>query len=479
MPPQQLIFINGPSISSSVSSEERRLIRSQIASRGRNSNATLGAAAPLGTKLAVSTVASCVENDDDDLEPDSIDSTTPQDLQIWTPVSGVQFEPSPASGVSFFDRQTRDAVDYRLRVILPDFRQLEQYAEKYFRAFVPEAKNKPLAISATVLNALVHKSTTRLVNRDQQMIKIRAARHKVIQLMRQELAEDYRLPDLLSAILILATTAPAPAAVPSRKEINPFTPPSLGSQWLEVYIRKPISEVHWQAIETLLRMHGGIHQLKTYGSAWQISIALTVTRPPYPLISPEGHEYPDVSTLSFLGMENAPASVSAPGGFFLLQIENIKRSVIRRFVDLRESVWVVEILHSSSTGCSRFPTLAPAPPAAAAAAATPPRSSTPPPADIPQARAIYSACLCTALLFSTHVIFPLPAPSAPCDILLDRLVTALSSVDIAEEILTPGWAEMSLWCAFIGGIAGLYSEGTRKYFVARVKGAALACGIES
>ncbi|KAI5460984.1 hypothetical protein BGZ63DRAFT_357708 [Mariannaea sp. PMI_226] len=321
---------------------------------------------------------------------------------------------------------------------------------------------------------------------------IRAARYKVIHLVREGITEEYRLPDLLSAILILATTE-STSALPSHKEINPFTPPPLGSKWLEVYTQKPISEVHWHAIETLIRMHGGIHKLKTYGSAWQISLTglmrstMIMTQPPYPLISPEGYEYPDISPLQYLGIQNAPASVSAIGGFSLLQIENIQSSVIKRFVELREFVFVSENLASAQSQPFHRDTLMDCRNLIQHRLLSLPDSSDPsssdllfvaPSADNPQMRMIYESCLSTALLFSIHVIFPLPAPSIPRTILLDRLLVALSSVDIIAEILLPGWSEMSLWCAFIGGIAALNSE-NRGFFVAKIKDAALACGLES
>jgi hypothetical protein len=119
MPPQ-LIFINGPTISSSVSSEERRLIRSQIASRHRNALPVPASGQPIpaldDTKARVSATTSYNDADDGDIQDVHINgdvNESERDLQIWSPVSGVQFEPSPTTGVAFFDRQTRDAIDYR------------------------------------------------------------------------------------------------------------------------------------------------------------------------------------------------------------------------------------------------------------------------------------------------------------------------------------------------------------------------------
>jgi hypothetical protein len=205
------------------------------------------------------------------------------------------------------------------------------------------------------------------------------------------------------------------------------------------------------------------------------------------LISPEGHEYPDISTLQYLGIQNAPAGVSALGGFFLLKSQNIKSSVIKRFVELREFVWVVENLQPFQSQQQAFHRdslmdcrnliqhrLLSLPDAAGDSISLFAASE----ADTGEARAIYGACLATTLLLSIHVILPLPAPSGPRVLLLERLIVALSSVDITEELLLPGWSQMSLWCSFIGGIAALGSS-SRGYFVAKIKDTALACGLES
>jgi hypothetical protein len=182
-----------------------------------------------------------------------------------------------------------------------------------------------------------------------------------------------------------------------------------------------------------------------------------------------------------------PADVSSMGGFALLQLKNIKEKVLGRFTELREFMWVIDNLEMLHLQLQIFHTgqlmdcrnliqhrLQSLPAASELSDCLFEVYA----ADCPQTRAIYGACRTTALLFSIHVLFPLPAPSSPRAILLDHLVMFLSFVDIIEEILLPGWSEMALWCSFVGGISALNSD-KRGHFVTKIKDTDLASGLES
>ncbi len=141
-----------------------------------------------------------------------------------------------------------------------------------------ESGETPLVVHVTMFAASLHReSFLESHGVDQTPLTSDHLRHKgqALKLVRQ-LVADQEMPlildDLIMAIMYLAMNERAHFIGPLR-DLGPFTPsPALRSaQWLNMYTGREANPSHWNAVQIVLRQHGGIQKLTKYGIAWLIS----------------------------------------------------------------------------------------------------------------------------------------------------------------------------------------------------------------
>lgn len=138
-----------------------------------------------------------------------------------------------------------------------------------------ESAGIPVVLYALIFSASVHQESV-LKNRGvrQTALASNRLRHKgrALKLVRElvsDPAKPYIVDDLLMAIVYLAMNERASLTV---KDSSPFMPPLGHAQWLDLYTGREVGLSHWNAVQIILRQHGGIQKLTKYGIAWLISL---------------------------------------------------------------------------------------------------------------------------------------------------------------------------------------------------------------
>jgi hypothetical protein len=138
-----------------------------------------------------------------------------------------------------------------------------------------ESAGIPVVLHALIFFASVHQESV-LKNRGvrQTALASNRLRHKglALKLVRElvsDPAKPYIVDDLLIAIVYLAMNERASLTV---KDSSPFMPPLGHAQWLDLYTGREVDLSHWNAVQIILRQHGGIQKLTKYGIAWLISL---------------------------------------------------------------------------------------------------------------------------------------------------------------------------------------------------------------
>ena len=76
--------------------------------------------------------------------------------------------------------------------------------------------------------------------------------------------------DCVMTILCLATNQSQDQKATEPDE-TPFHPPLAGAAWLNIYGVANFSEIHWTALERLVKSNGGLEKLAVFGLPWVIS----------------------------------------------------------------------------------------------------------------------------------------------------------------------------------------------------------------
>jgi hypothetical protein len=187
----------------------------------------------------------------------------------------------------------------------------------------------------------------------------------------------------------------------------------------------------------------------------------TLTKPIFPLVDPSGKPFSDMSPLETLKMSIIPSHKTINKGFCKLDTLRIKPDLIRAFLDLTELAHVTQCLISegdSGLSMDQFGDVRnkvqhkllslpeQGDPLELIFESNLERSE-----NSSYSADIYFTCRVAAILFSTHVTFPIPHSRRVRDRLLPHLQEIVDRNDHLtkdEEI-----AELLFWCMTVGGIA--------------------------
>ncbi|KAI5460986.1 hypothetical protein BGZ63DRAFT_357631 [Mariannaea sp. PMI_226] len=337
-----------------------------------------------------------------------------------------------------------------------------------------------------LLNAATHLNALGVPPWKDSTSELLARRNRVFRLVREALEHgSYQLDEILNTMVMLAAGIHTIGFPPLPKEPNPCSTPMLGMQWLDVYITRPLAEVHWSGVQRLLELHGGIHALTKYSLPFHLTLAglmhsaMTATKPVYPFMQPDGQEFPDLSPLEYLRLGNAPTGLLELQGFSVLSSLGIPWDFASRFTHLRQLSWIIaegldlvdrqNLLDCRNMVQHRIMSLPESPVLLD-------------PSDAlfhtkVLAQALYNACRTAALLYSIHVTFPLPRPGAAKERLVPQLRNAIKT-SIQHSECTDECRRVLFWCSIFGGIVSSV-EKHRPWFVARCHDLGLRLGVQS
>ncbi|KAJ1714654.1 hypothetical protein NYO67_3175 [Aspergillus flavus] len=290
---------------------------------------------------------------------------------------------------------------------------------------------------------------------------------------------DDIIDDILLSILYLAANENLDRILPPEK--SPFLPPFRRLQSMEFYGSCEFQPLHWQTVQHIISQRGGLSTVKLYGLAWLICISGLVVavnadcKPAFPLIYPDGKPFVYRAPLQALAVRQPPRHVTLRNfGFQQLALLHppVKGTIIRVFLDLTEMTQALQYLAGQPCG-SRLLTLI-----------GDTRSnimhrlcSLPDQTDRPtsifhkrtctaedQARAttVYIISRKTALLYSAHVVLPLPQTS---------LIRRKMTLEIHEYMLLlkgqrpEAELEILLWCSIVAGICADAMLAIQSWFV--------------
>jgi hypothetical protein len=216
-------------------------------------------------------------------------------------------------------------------------------------------------------------------------------------------------------------------------------------------------------------------------SASLIQSAISLSEPIYPLLHPDGQPYADISSTAFLGtVHQAPRANS---GFGCLQAAGIPERLVMAFISLGQLSQALQMLNDGPVDRPAYDRIGDY------------RNlvqhrllSLPTAEDLHEQAlgdrtatqhiwSLYDTCRMTALLYSTHVTFPVPRTASQREDMLTshriKLLATGPHIIQSSQVL-----ELLLWCTVIGGIASEHST-HRHWYTIEVKRLFTLCGVKS
>jgi hypothetical protein len=123
-----------------------------------------------------------------------------------------------------------------------------------------------------LLNAAAHLSALRVQPWKDLTSELMDRRNRVFRLVRKALEQGYQLDEMINTMVMLSAGIHTIGFEALPNEFNPFSTPMLGMQWLNVYITRPLAQVHWSGVQRLLELHGGIHALTKYSLTFHLTL---------------------------------------------------------------------------------------------------------------------------------------------------------------------------------------------------------------
>ena len=191
-----------------------------------------------------------------------------------------------------------------------------------------------------------------------------------------------------------------------------------------------------------------------------MSASVTLTRPPFPIINPDGEDFIYQSPLRFLTSPQPPRYMPCRG-FTQLSCVYIKKDIIQVFLNLSELSQVIQAFTEGRCSSNKLDALLDCRNLVQHQLLSLPDETEPLDLisldkdtiqQIPQfAVQIYKSCRVAALLYSTHVTFPLPRTTQTRLRVVPELQTTICEINlrfVEEQVL-----RVLLWCTVVTGIA--------------------------
>lgn len=216
-------------------------------------------------------------------------------------------------------------------------------------------------------------------------------------------------------------------------------------------------------------------------SAALIQSAISLSKPIYPLLQPDGRPYANIPTKTFPG-EIYQASW-ASNGFTYLQSAGIPERLVMVFTSLGRLSQAFQMLSDSSVDRPAYDRIGDYRNLVQHRLLSLPTAN-----DLRESILVdriasqatlnlYDACRMTTLLYSTHVTFPIPRTTSQREDLVTTHRSKLLATGPHIRQNTQA-LELLLWCSVIGGIAS--EHGThRNWYMTEVKKLSSLCGVKS
>ncbi|KAF3384428.1 hypothetical protein F1880_001817 [Penicillium rolfsii] len=250
---------------------------------------------------------------------------------------------------------------------------------------------------------------------------------------------------------------------PDQYRKTPFTPPFQRLQWLDVYGHLPPNMIHIHGLAQLLKLRGGLKNIKLYGLRPTISFSDIMTASCF-AIPP---------SLEFCAIDDSRSSLSIQEmlGFGVYQIDTSFRwleqlglttPIVEAMTAAATYVNIMKICMEESHDVSLLLdqrnltqyTLLSVSPAAKI------QSSFSQPVE----EAAYEACRLAMLIFAVGVVFPIPANNTPLPDLAQKLKAVLKRPEAAEMYTSRNHCVFIMWILTLGGIAAWDTPAERAFF---------------
>ncbi|EHK48563.1 hypothetical protein TRIATDRAFT_53915 [Trichoderma atroviride IMI 206040] len=355
-----------------------------------------------------------------------------------------------------------------------------------YRSLIPLAASNPHVHYAFLLCASTHLASQSGRRAELQLEQLRYS-SKALLSVRQAIssASCFDVEALLTAMIFLAMNNDV--SLEAHHDTNPFAPPFTDMQWLSHYARSELQPEHWKAIQIVVEKHGGAANLTVFAMPWLLSYAaliqsaISFSKPIYPLLQPDGRLYADIPTKAFLGEIYQAPPVSS--GFAYLQSAGIPEKLVIVFSGLGRLSRALQMLSDGSVDRPYYDRIGDYRNLVQHRLLSLPTANDlrePILVDRTALQPIlnlYDACRMTALLYSTHVTFPIPRTASQREDVVtshrNKLLATGPHISQSTEAL-----ELLLWCTVIGGIAS--EHGThRHWYTTEVKRLSSLCGVQS
>ncbi|KAL4909850.1 hypothetical protein BDW74DRAFT_44791 [Aspergillus multicolor] len=368
--------------------------------------------------------------------------------------------------------KVQGCLEYRLSVMTPRMIPSSGVKNPYLDAWLPASMHSPMLFSALLLSSLTHKRMRSLVRGEQGLYDSfvddsflflcqQEARLRVNAALRQY---DSAVADAtILSVAMMIEAAGAPEGRDWTAE-SPLTPPLQGLQWLNIHGARLPNMEHQAGLCKLVKLKGGLQNIKTPGAASAIfyrtlvNSTLTLSRPQIPFFSVYGHEVSDLAfnfdydplqfeyeTLEFVQMGLSPELA------FAFQGMKMYTSAIQEYINGEIGGFDPRLI-CDLRNLVHFHVLA-----------LPPANQL----HTSQHGPLYEACRISALIYSTGVLFPIPAVGSPHGRLATLLQQELADTNFYDKSATGGNHNFLVWISAMGSVAASNSL-ERRWFVQKL-----------
>lgn len=389
--------------------------------------------------------------------------------------SGI-FDPMIPINERFFKLRVREIVSFASRHIFPNIRSLDLPALHQTWSFPFD--DDELKLFTLLWSSKYHEGVLRLTHgapedpaglKEQLTLKgltFRTLRKEVGSYTGQKPVDS-----IIRCIFVLAVNG----AVSERiyREPSPFAPMFTGLHGMEVYGSRDYDLLHWKVMYQLLQKHGGIEALRSFGLAWQVSVAdllhaaHTIRKPLYPMVDIHGQQLeldpPLVLFASYgCGDSHNNAMSQKPGSGFnelLLMEPPVYQKLVTVLSLVGELSHVMDYMSTQPCDHRLLDVLADSRDLVHHQLFSLPNEHDTPDQILQfevqsnsdtheRSMKLYLICHLAMLLYTTHVTFPLPKPTVVRGVLLRSLCPRLQSI-ICQDCSSP----LLLWCTSLALIA--------------------------
>jgi hypothetical protein len=176
-----------------------------------------------------------------------------------------------------------ELMDYMINVIWPGFCEKDNdgTVNPYPRHWLQRSSKNPALLQSLLYSSSSHQGSRLLSNigasnnspkllKEQLYHQAEAVKALRNQLENLEGATPEDVADCVMTILCLATNQRQDMKFTEPDE-TPFHPPLAGAAWLNIYGVADFSEMHWKALERLVKANYGLAKLAAFGLPWVVS----------------------------------------------------------------------------------------------------------------------------------------------------------------------------------------------------------------